>query len=250
MRNINNFKNKIIEEKDITFSICMATFNGEKFLNEQITTIISQLDKKDELIISDDCSSDSTIDIVKSFNDKRIKIYKNNKNVGFIKNFEKALSKATKKWILLADQDDIWLNYKIELFKSIIYYKSDIGAIFSNHFILNENKKLSNKTFYDDLPSKIYIPYLNCHAHGPGIAFRTNLLKKILPFPKELKSHDQWIGQLTSLITKVYISRIPTQIYRKHSDQFTHRIKRKLIKKFLSRFFMLKNLISRIYFEN
>ncbi len=246
MKNINNLKNIFVRNRVASFSICMATFNGENFLHEQISSIISQLAENDELIISDDCSSDSTIKIINSFNDNRIKIYQNKKNIGFIKNFEKALTKATKDWILLADQDDIWLHYKLDLFRSIILYRRNVGAIFSNHFILNEKKTFDIKTYYDDLPCKIYIPYLNCHAHGPGIAFKSNLLRKILPFPKELKSHDQWIGQLCSLITKVYISEIPTQIYRKHPDQFTYKIKRRFKEKLLSRFFMAKSLIFRV----
>lgn len=226
----------------------MATYNGEKYIKEQLHSIIKQLEEDDEIIVSDDCSFDKTVEIIKDFNDSRIKIHVNEKNIGFIKNFEKALNFAKNDWILLSDQDDIWLEHKLSLLRGIINYKDNIGAIFSNHFILHKNKKICKKTYYDDLFIKIFLPYLNTFAHGPGIAFNRKLIKKILPFPTYIASHDQWIGQLLSLITKTYINKIPTQIYRKHEEQFTHEIKRPLKKKISSRIYMLKNLIRRKFF--
>ena len=101
-------------------SVCMATFNGEKYLKEQIKSIIAQLDINDEIIISDDGSTDSTIEIINSFNDFRIKLYQNSfKNL--ISNFEFTLNNASGDYIFLSDQDDIWLPNKVELcMKSLI----------------------------------------------------------------------------------------------------------------------------------
>ena len=73
-------------------SVCMATYNGEKYIKEQIESILSQIGSHDELIISDDMSSDETVDVIKSIDDRRIKLYYHQENHGFVKNFENALS--------------------------------------------------------------------------------------------------------------------------------------------------------------
>lgn len=95
-------------------SVCMATYNGEPFLREQIDSILSQLNEKDELVISDDNSKDSTVDIIKSYHDKRIKLFINKEKKGVTHNFENALVHSKGDLIFLADQDDVWLPGKIK----------------------------------------------------------------------------------------------------------------------------------------
>jgi glycosyltransferase involved in cell wall biosynthesis len=99
-------------------SIAMCTYNGERFIKEQLDSILNQTYKNFELIITDDDSSDKTITIIKEYikQDKRIKLYQNNSNLGFIKNFEKAISLCSGDYIVLADQDDIWKVNKLEIF--------------------------------------------------------------------------------------------------------------------------------------
>ncbi|MEM7184509.1 MAG: glycosyltransferase, partial [Spirochaetota bacterium] len=95
-------------------SVCIATFNGEKYIHEQLVSILQQLGTNDEIIISDDSSTDNTIKMIHAINDKRIKIYHNNVR-NPIQNFENALRKAQGKYIFLSDQDDIWLETKISI---------------------------------------------------------------------------------------------------------------------------------------
>ena len=87
-------------------SVCMATYNGEKYLREQVGSILTQLGENDELVVSDDGSTDSTIDILKSYNDPRIKIFINTGRHGVNSNFENALRHADGDYIFLSDQDD------------------------------------------------------------------------------------------------------------------------------------------------
>ena len=96
-------------------SVCLATFNGEKYLQQQIESILIQLGDNDELIISDDGSSDQTLNIIESFSDKRIHIFHNKMNHGFIGNFENALRIATGDYIFLSDQDDVWSSDKLRI---------------------------------------------------------------------------------------------------------------------------------------
>ena len=94
-------------------SVCMATYNGEKYIREQLESIIPQLRDDDELVVSDDASTDSTLDIVRSYNDPRIKIFQN-ENHGVAHNFENALRHASGDILYFADQDDVWLPGKLD----------------------------------------------------------------------------------------------------------------------------------------
>ena len=96
-------------------SIAMTTYNGAQFLEEQINSILQQTYSNIELIVVDDCSTDNTYELLKSFlsKDKRIHIFKNKNNIGFVKNFCKAISLCSGDFIALSDQDDIWENNKV-----------------------------------------------------------------------------------------------------------------------------------------
>lgn len=96
-------------------SVCIATYNGEKYLKEQLDSIIPQLTAQDELIISDDGSKDTTMEIIKRYaaNDSRIKVYKG-PGKGVIANFEFAINQTQGEFIFLADQDDVWLPEKVQ----------------------------------------------------------------------------------------------------------------------------------------
>jgi glycosyltransferase involved in cell wall biosynthesis len=164
-------------------SVCMATYNGEKYIKEQLDSILNQISQNDEIIISDDNSTDNTIEILKSYNDKRIKIYLNNKDKGYTKNFENALEKVSGDVIFLCDQDDIWVNNKIE--KTLVYFKDydfiisdnkvvnkDLNTIYESHFNVCNTKK----GFFNNLLLPRYV--------GACMAFKKEVLEKSLPFPK------------------------------------------------------------------
>lgn len=188
-------------------SVCMATYNGEKFLKKQLESILAQLSDEDELIISDDCSSDSTLEIIKSYNDKRIKILNHipNKNLSKKKycrnfylatnNFENALSVAEGDYIFLSDQDDIWYPNKIEVMKN---YLETNDLVMCNFSTINENDKITKKIYYQSNPvSKGMLNNIICCKFlGCCMAFNKSLLDYTLPFPKKLIGHDYWIGCL------------------------------------------------------
>ena len=110
----------------LKISVCIASYNGEKYIKEQLNSILCQLEERDEVIISDDSSTDNTVQIIESFKDKRIKIFREQKFKSPIYNFENAISKATGDIIFLSDQDDIWHKAKVHKIKQ---------------YFLNENKK-------------------------------------------------------------------------------------------------------------
>ena len=102
-----------MEEK---IDILLATYNGEKYLKEQLDSILNQTYKNIRLIISDDCSKDSTKEILKEYEqkDERIKVFYQEKNLGYIKNFEFLLKQVQDEIYMLSDQDDVWLPEKVE----------------------------------------------------------------------------------------------------------------------------------------
>ena len=204
-----------------TVSVCMASYNGEKFIKEQIISIISQfINKDDELIIVDDCSTDDTVKIIKKINSKNIKLFFNNKNIGVVKTFERAIQKAKNPLIFLSDQDDIWLPHKISVYKTIFLQEKNIDLIQSDHYLIDKNSKIIKKYFLrDEHPFKIYIPLVNVRCHGPGIAISQKAKKFVLPFPNKISSHDQWIGIILSIRFKIKHINIPCQKYRIHDNQ-------------------------------
>src|SRR3954452_14743734 len=100
-------------------SVALATYNGERFIAEQLKSIITQLDENSEVIISDNGSTDRTIEIITSFNDKRIVLLHCSQR-GLISNFENALNKVSGDIIFLSDQDDIWLGNKVQIVKEYL----------------------------------------------------------------------------------------------------------------------------------
>ena len=188
-------------------SVCMTTYNGQKFKKKQLDSILCQLSESDEIIISDDGSTDDTIKIINSYHDKRIKLINHIKNVSLgqenkfknfylvSSNFENALKFATGDYIFLADQDDIWKHNKVSL---CVEYLKDNDIIMSNFSLIDENDNIYKEDYYDASPISKYllINILRSHFLGCCMAFRKRVLDYALPFPKKLIGHDFWIGCL------------------------------------------------------
>ncbi len=192
-------------------SVCMACRNGEKFIEKQILSILSQLGDSDELIISDDQSTDNTIPIIESIKDNRIKIYKHElpkikakfcRNFYFVtSNFENALKQASGDIIFLSDHDDIWPKDKVEECLKALK-KSDF--VQTNFSIINENDEITNPKFlnYNPIEHNLLKTLWISKMQGCTMAFNRKVLDKALPFPNNLMLHDAWLG----LIAKKYFS--------------------------------------------
>ena len=193
-----------MNEERISFqgiSVCMATYNGEKYVAEQISSILTQLSERDELIIVDDCSSDLTRNIIANFNDQRIKLYINDKNYREVYSFSKAISQAKNAIVFLSDQDDIWNPGRVNLMLSALMRSR--GTLLTSNFdwINSYGEQISIK--YDGVHSldsrrwcknilDIYIGKTN--YYGCAMLLRKDLLGFILPIPKYVESHDLWIA--------------------------------------------------------
>lgn len=234
-----------MEKKKI--SVCMATYNGEKFIRKQLESILNQTVEVDEIIISDDNSSDNTLEVVKKLNNSKIKIIKNLKQ-GVISNFENSLKESTGDYIFLADQDDIWTLNKVEkVTKKLEKY----DLVIHNAKIINsQDEIISNEPFFEIRNSKkglLKNLYKNSYI-GCCMAFNRNILEKSLPFPKDIPMHDSWIGLIAEIYGKVYFDEEVLFYYRRHENNVTelNNSKNGRIKQFQIRWNLLKNLIIRV----
>jgi glycosyltransferase involved in cell wall biosynthesis len=200
-------------------SVCLATYNGEDFIEKQILSILPQLNSDDELIISDDYSNDSTIEKINSINDSRIKVIYNSSEKGYVSNFENALKNAHGEVIFLSDQDDIWFENKVE---TMMAYLENHHLVISDSNIIDNNGIELYKSFFviRKIKRSLLGNFIKFSFLGCSFAFRSEVLKELLPFPKNrlLCTHDNWIFLYISTFFSFHIIEEPLFSYRRHSS--------------------------------
>jgi len=205
-------------------SVALATYNGEKYIIEQLESILNQTYINIEICISDDNSQDKTVDIIKSFQHqhKNIKLNRNSINLGFVKNFEKAIEMCNGDYIALSDQDDIWLEKKLELLRENI---ENNDLIFSSAKLIYEDGIEPNKEFLftkenidfflSNLPLFLYVSNF---ISGCTMMFRSEIVKDILPIPKNQLLHDWWIAIVANERNGIQFLDMPLIKYRQHNN--------------------------------
>jgi len=247
-------------------SVCLATYNGEKYLKEQIDSILCQLAQDDELIISDDESTDGTINIIMSYNDKRIRLLRHTKKkcrytyYNITLNFQNTLQEAKGQFIFLADQDDVWLPNKIERMSNIL---KEYDLVLSDCSIVDSKLDILalSKFSLENVKIGIWRNLYKCSYQGCCMGMRKDFVEKILPFPKNV-THDLWLGLTCSSIGKMKLLREQTMLYRRHDCNVSatkgtlltkqnqnnavrlNKNKNSLFFQFSYRFIFIKNLIS------
>ena len=207
-------------------SVAMATYNGEKYIEKQIDSLLNQTLLPNEIIVCDDCSSDKTYDILKQYSieNKIIKLYRNDKQIGFSKNFEKAISLSTGDFIFLSDQDDICLPRKIEEMIDIMKNNSNIKILSCNPILIDENgntidnirvakhknnKSLCKVNWYD------YITLSTYNLAGMLYCVRKDFLKE---FNFDGFPHDISLSADACLKDGFFIYNAILQQYRQHRN--------------------------------
>jgi glycosyltransferase involved in cell wall biosynthesis len=241
--------------RSIPVSVAIATYNGEKYICEQLDTILQQLDHpQDEIVVFDDASSDSTVQIIRSYNSPFIRLFIQPVNLGQIPTFEKAIDACLNPLIFLSDQDDIWLPHKVMSYYLSFRYNPDALLFYSDHQAFSGlDDVVIHSTLDYNFPFRFFIPLLNTRVHGPGIAFSAKAKSFLLPFPKKISSHDQWISLLLSISGPSVFIPFFCQKYRIHPEQVCSldRTKRRSILCILfSRLYMLKSLVFRFFLNS
>lgn len=197
-------------------SVCMATYNGEKYIREQVESILCQLGPEDEIVISDDGSKDHTIQIVDSL-DKRIKIILNEGKHGVVSNFENALKHSSGDYIFFSDQDDIWSPDKVErclhalenadlvVHNSRVFFEDDSQP--EGDFFIMRN---SGSGFFKNLYKNSFV--------GSCMAFKKEVKSYVLPFPEHILWHDMWIGLMVEKKGKTKFINDQLLYYRRHGN--------------------------------
>lgn len=207
-------------------SVCMATYNGGLFLREQLQSIVEQLDpERDEVVISDDGSTDDTLQVIAQMQAAcrvTIRLVKNEGEHGYTSNFENALRYAQGDWIMLSDQDDVWLPNKLERMKAEAHLckRRDCRLIVSNAIITDGELHHVDENYFAARGVKrglwgniLKFGYLGC-----CLAFDRQLLQKALPFPTNRRycTHDNWLFLCASALGEVRIIEEPLMLYRRH----------------------------------
>ena len=228
-------------------SVCLATYNGERYIYAQLDSILKQLSENDEIIISDDLSTDQTIGVIKSFKDKRIKLVEHNQFDGPVYNFENALKHISGEIVVLSDQDDIWLENRIDIIREHFLWKnSKICTLILDGFVIDEKENVLSNSILEKIKYRngiirnvIRNTYMGC-----TMVFSKDLLEVALPFPKKLPMHDMWLGILGEIYGEVNLIKEKTLKHRIHSSQFTAR-RSSHLEKAKWRLFLIINLLWR-----
>ncbi|URR35480.1 glycosyltransferase family 2 protein [Thermosynechococcus sp. HN-54] len=200
-------------------SIAMATYNGEKYLQEQLDSFLKQTCLPDELIVSDDCSNDNTVQILKNFTNYapfEVKIYKNERNLGYAANFENALKQTSGNIIFLSDQDDVWFPNKIEYVIKIaqqndqyLLYTNDAEICLADGTSTGLTKL--GQTLSLGLSEKDF-------TAGCCMAIRKELKDIALPIPTKFYGHDHWLDKLSNILEAKKVIPSVLQLYRRHGE--------------------------------
>lgn len=225
-----------------TVSIAMCTYNGAGFLQQQLDSLATQTRRPDEIIICDDCSQDQSVEIAQNFANQHpditIRVIQNPQNLGYVKNFEKAISLCTQDIIFLCDQDDLWQPEKIENMVSVFDAEQDVGLVLHDFCWIDESnqpypgpidtygpQKLSAAQLPQEIKNNSIDVFMQPYPRawcGCMMAYRRSFNDVVLPiFPG--KGHDDWILKVLAPITETRFLASPLVHYRMHQQNTNRR---------------------------
>lgn len=237
-------------------SVCIATYNGEAFIHAQLESILSQLHDDDEIIISDDGSTDNTLCIIRQYQDSRIHVISHHKfkekavsvwdkMTCVRENFEEALKYAKGDVIFISDQDDVWLPNKVQ---SVLDSMSiETSCIVHDCKIVNNDLHVINNSMF-----QIYSPCFNRWGWlwkspfmGCCMAIRREVIQRALPIPINVE-YDTWLGIVASKMGTLKVIHEPLILYRRHGNNIStcsQKSNNNLLTKLQRRYFVIKNLV-------
>ncbi len=226
-------------------SVCIATYNGSKYISTQLSSILQQLDSSDEVIISDDGSTDKTIDMVKGFHDERIKIIDGPQKGSPTANFENTLSFAKGEYIFFADQDDVWKSDKVN---TCLKYLEKYDCIVSDATVVDGNMNVMSDSFVKLNHTKSgrwYNLFVKNGYLGCCMAFRKKIIDTAVPFPPNTPMHDIWIGNVAAFNFKFKFIPEKLILFRRHggtNSSTARKSKYSMFRKIMFRLNVAKNI--------
>lgn len=208
---------------EVRASICMAAYKGEKYIGDQISSILEQLGPQDEVIVVDDASPDRSADIVRAFADPRITLIPSPENRGYVRAFETAVRQSSGAYVFLVDQDDIWLPGRLDRMMGAL---ADSSVVATNYTLLDGRPRrgplLRSRDSSHHLRNLLgiligYRPYFGC-----GMAMRRDAVPRFVPIPPYVReSHDLWLAISANVAGDISHLDEPTLYRRLHGDNAT-----------------------------
>lgn len=207
-----------MQVRKYTYSVCVATYNGEKYIEEQLVSIFKQLTDKDEIVVSDDGSKDGTLAVVESLKQQypNIKIVKGPQK-GFSCNFENAVKNASCDIILFSDQDDIWKDDKVEKINAVFEKEADCTTVLHTMSTFRAGEEEGHE-FPISYHSGVFSNWLMSSYWGCCMAVKREFLLKFLPFREYCVGHDQLTGLMTEKYGKAYFLDEDLLMHRLHDS--------------------------------
>ena len=177
-------------------SVCMATYRGAEYVEQQIRSILDQLGRDDERVVVDDDSPDATFAVLSSFDEPRMRLFRNETNRGYVRTFERALQLADGRYLFLSDQDDVWIPGRLETMLEALREKAVVST---SVCVLGQSVdpprfRLHSRDSERHL-ANIFAVMVGSALHGCAMAFRRDIAASVLPIPEFVfESHDLWPG--------------------------------------------------------
>ncbi len=225
-------------------SVALAAYKGEKYIYEQIKSILPQLDEKDEIIVSDDRPGGITEKIVRKMMEKDSRIvYLEGSGKGVVANFVNAIRHCKGDKIFLCDQDDVWLPDKVKLVMKAFSEGADL--VLHNAYVTDKKLNITDTSFFELRGSRKGVMHniVKNSYMGCCMAFDRKMLKHIMPIPRNVPMHDQWIGLVSEVYGKVTFIDQPLIYHRMHGNNVTGTSQTSFSQKMQWR----RNIISRLY---
>ena len=213
-------------------SVAMCTYNGERFLPQQLASIAKQTRPPDELVVCDDGSTDQTVEMVRDFAASAacsVRLFENHQNLGFVANFEHAIQLCTGDLIALCDQDDTWYPVRLEQSELEFAARPEVGLVFSDADVMDDQGQPTGMRLWQNfgfvgerkqrlLAGDYTVFAKNRFVTGATVMFRSRLRKSCLPIGSGWL-HDEWIAAAAASVADVVPITSPLIRYRQHTSQ-------------------------------
>jgi len=219
-------KGRELSEERPAISVCMAAYNGERYIAAQLLSILSQIEAGDEVIVVDDASTDGTRECVRSLQDGRIRLIEHSRNLGVSRTFEDAIRGASNSIIFLSDQDDIWVSNKVHEVMVVFKNNPHVTLITSDNSLIDVKGTVIKESYFMPIggfSSRFLANLIHNRYGGCNMAFRASILSDILPLPHKYNVlHDIWIGMRNSMSggEAYYINKVLV-MNRRHDNTLT-----------------------------
>jgi len=197
-------------------SVVLASYQGDRFIEQQLRSILSQLAPEDEVIVSDDASTDRTLEVLRNCGDQRVRVIANSARVGYVANFERAIASARGEAIYFSDQDDVWLPEKVATMDVAL---RNSACVASDATVVDDSLRILHPSYFAWRGTRSFSPlavFLKPPIVGATLACRRDYLDALRPLPPEIP-HDFWLTLNAACDGELCVIDRPLILYRRHA---------------------------------